>query len=105
MNPKNQSHDPHSYLIPSPLGETFQRKIFCEIKLSLKIHHFIVENEKGTRIHQKDCPEKLHSDLKLFHSINIHPNRIENYLNLKFYGNNIGLISDAGCPGIADPRQ
>ncbi len=98
---------PTLYLIPSPLGETFQEENFSkEIKSIIeKLDYFIVENEKKARgFIKKIAPEKLHSDLKLF-PLNKHTPQaeIENYLNPCLKGNDIGLISDAGCPGIADP--
>ena len=98
---------PTLYLIPSPLGETFQEENFSvEIKSVIeKLDYFIVENEKKARgFIKKIAPEKLHSDLKLF-PLNKHTpqSEIENYLNPCLIGNDIGLISDAGCPGIADP--
>ena len=98
---------PTLYLIPSPLGETFQEENFSkEIKSIIeKLDYFIVENEKKARgFIKKITPEKLHSDLNLF-PLNKHTPQaeIENYLNPCLKGNDIGLISDAGCPGIADP--
>ena len=98
---------PTLYLIPSPLGETFQEENFSdEIKSIIeKLDYFIVENEKKARgFIKKIDPEKLHSNLKLF-PLNKHTPQaeIENYLNPCLKGNDIGLISDAGCPGIADP--
>ncbi len=98
---------PTLYLIPSPLGETFQEENFSvEIKSIIeKLDYFIVENEKKARgFIKKIAPEKLHSDLKLF-PLNKHTPKaeMEGYLNPCLKGNDIGLISDAGCPGIADP--
>ena len=98
---------PTLYLIPSPLGETFQEENFSkEIKSIIeKLDYFIVENEKKARgFIKKIAPEKLHSDLNLF-PLNKHTPQaeIEYYLNPCLKGNDIGLISDAGCPGIADP--
>ena len=98
---------PTLYLIPSPLGETFHEENFSkEIKSIIeKLDYFIVENEKKARgFIKKIVPEKLHSDLNLF-QLNKHKPQveIENYLNPCLEGNDVGLISDAGCPGIADP--
>ena len=98
---------PTLYLIPSPLGETFQEENFSiEIKSTIeKLDYFIVENEKKARgFIKKIAPEKLNSDLKLFPLNKYTPQaEMENYLNPCLKGNDIGLISDAGCPGIADP--
>ena len=98
---------PTLYLIPSPLGETFQEENFSiEIKSTIeKLDYFIVENEKKARgFIKKIAPEKLNSDLKLF-PLNKYTLQaeMENYLNPCLKGNDMGLISDAGCPGIGDP--
>ena len=98
---------PTLYLIPSPLGETFQEENFSnEIKSIIeRLDYFIVENEKKARgFIKKIASKKLDSDLKLF-PLNKHTPQaeIDNYLNPCLKGNDIGLISDAGCPGIADP--
>ena len=98
---------PTLYLIPSPLSETFQEENFStEIKSIIeRLDYFIVENEKKARgFIKKIASKKLDSDLKLF-PLNKHTPQaeIDNYLNPCLKGNDIGLISDAGCPGIADP--
>ena len=98
---------PTLYLIPSPLGETFLPETFPnEIKSIIeKLDYFIVENEKeARRFIKKIAPEKKQSTLKLF-PLNKHTSAgaIETYLNPCLECNDIGLISDAGCPGIADP--
>ena len=98
---------PTLYLIPSPLGETFLPETFPnEIKSIIeKLDYFIVENEKeARRFIKKIAPEKKQSALKLF-PLNKHTSAgaIETYLNPCLEGNDMGLISDAGCPGIADP--
>ena len=95
------------YIIPSPLGEDFNPQSFPnEIKFTIeKLNHFIVENEKEARRFIKQiAPEKKQSDLVLY-LLNKHTSEdaISTYLNPCSKGNNMGLISDAGCPGIADP--
>ena len=98
---------PTLYLIPSPLGNTFQSEALPnQIKLIIeKLDYFIVENEKeARRFIKKISPYKKQSSLKLF-PLNKHitTDEIANYLNPCLEGNDMGLISDAGCPGIADP--
>jgi 16S rRNA (cytidine1402-2'-O)-methyltransferase len=95
------------YLIPSPLGDTFQSEAFpIQIKYIIeKLDYFIVENEKEARkFIKKISPDKKQSTLKLF-PLNKHTSadEIATYLNPCLEGNDMGLISDAGCPGIADP--
>lgn len=95
------------YLIPSPLGEEFHPDIFPPQvkKIIEKMNHFIVENEKeARRFIKKITIEKEQSILKLY-PLNKKTSAIAmaEYLNPCLAGNDMGLISDAGCPCIADP--
>ena len=99
--------NPTLYLIPSPLGKEFNQDDFPKQIKSIieKLDYFIVENEKEARRFIKNItPEKKQSTLKLF-PLNKHTSAeaIDSYLNPCLEGNDMGLISDAGCPGIADP--
>ncbi|MEC7173006.1 MAG: SAM-dependent methyltransferase [Bacteroidota bacterium] len=98
---------PTLYLIPSPLGEEFNQDDFPrQIKYIIeKLDYFIVENEKeARRFIKKITTKKKQSTLKLFPLNKYTPaETIETYLNPCLEGNDMGLISDTGCPGIADP--
>jgi 16S rRNA (cytidine1402-2'-O)-methyltransferase len=99
--------NPTLYLIPSPLGREFHPDAFPnEIKSIIeKLDYFIVENEKEVRrFIKKITPDKNQSTLKLY-PLNKHTSADEmaSYLDPCLKGNDMGLISDAGCPGIADP--
>jgi len=70
-----------------------------------KTDHYIVEHEKNARRFIKSIvPEKQQSALKI-QEINkfTKPEEIPAMLNSCLEGFDIGVISDAGCPGIADP--
>lgn len=70
-----------------------------------RIDHYIVEHEKDARRFIKSIvPEKRQPDLK-FQQINKFTNaeEIPQMLNPCLDGYDVGVISDAGCPGIADP--
>tara|TARA_B100001059_G_scaffold231980_1_gene268905 strand:+ start:27287 stop:27574 length:288 start_codon:yes stop_codon:yes gene_type:complete len=70
-----------------------------------KLDYFFVENEKETRrFIKKSLPIKKQSILKLYH-LNKHTSADEmaSYIDPCLKENDMGLISDAGCPGIADP--
>ncbi len=95
------------YLIPNLLGET-------DIDLSLppliaktvaKLSHFLVEEEKNARRFIKQlCPEVAIRDLTI-NRLNEHTQRAE-FESLAAplrAGIDIGIISEAGCPAIADP--
>ncbi len=95
------------YLIPTTLGESDPNNV---LPLHTKrvidlIDHYIVENEKTARKFIKTIhPEKVQNDLKLDilnkrTEISEYNTMISPCLN----GINVGLMSEAGCPGVADP--
>jgi 16S rRNA (cytidine1402-2'-O)-methyltransferase len=95
------------YLIPCTLGETTPLEVLpLLVKKAIEdIDIFIVENEKNARRFIKSiCPKKSQPDLN-FSIINKYTNNSEipDMLTPCKQGQNIGVISDAGCPGIADP--
>ncbi|MCB0464232.1 MAG: SAM-dependent methyltransferase [Aequorivita sp.] len=95
------------YLIPCPLGDV---PPFSVLPISVQkavesIDHYIVEHEKNARRFIKSVvSEKKQSILKI-QEINkfTKPEEIAPMLNPCLEGFDVGVISDAGCPGIADP--
>ena len=95
------------YLIPTTLGDTEPLNV---LPLTVKriidqIDIYIVENEKTARRDiKKICPDKKQQSLKLF-PLNKFTDIAElpSYLEPCKNGLNIGLLSEAGCPGVADP--
>jgi 16S rRNA (cytidine1402-2'-O)-methyltransferase len=95
------------YLIPTSLGDSAPLET---IPISIKkiiesIDVYIVENEKSARRFIKTVSYgKSQSSLTLF-TLNkfTDPLEIPLYLEECYKGNNIGLLSDAGCPAVADP--
>ena len=95
------------YLIPTGLGDNAPLEILpISIKKIIEnIDVYIVENEKSARKFIKTVSSgKSQSSLTLF-SLNkfTDPLEIPSFLEECLEGNNIGLLSDAGCPGVADP--
>jgi 16S rRNA (cytidine1402-2'-O)-methyltransferase len=95
------------YLIPCTLGETPPLEVLpLLVKKAVEhIDHYIVEHEKSARHFIKSIvPRKSQPDLQ-FSLINKFTNEeeIPQMLAPCFEGYDIGVISDAGCPGIADP--
>lgn len=95
------------YLIPATLGDS---KIEAVIPESVKnivnsINHYIVENQRTARRYLKKLGIKTPIDNLDFYTLNKHtlPDEINNFLQPVFQGKNVGIISEAGCPGIADP--
>lgn len=98
---------PKLFLIPCPIGDNAPIEMLpISIKKTIiDIDFFIVEHEKeARRFIKKICPNKDQSELKIYPlNKNISELDIVNYLDPCKWGKNIGLISDAGCPCIADP--
>lgn len=95
------------YLIPTTMGAANPMQVLPiqvkEIMEDLDI--YIVENEKTARRHIKQLlPEKQQSILKFF-SLNkfTEATEIPSFLNDCKDGKDVGLLSEAGCPGVADP--
>jgi len=95
------------FLIPSRLGDQPPLEV---LPLSIRkkideIHTYIVENEKVTRrFIKKIVPSKDQASLQFF-LLNKFTQSIEipEFLEPCLRGEDIGLITDAGCPGVADP--
>jgi 16S rRNA (cytidine1402-2'-O)-methyltransferase len=95
------------YLIPTTLGEMNPEDVLPEtIKRVLTfIDDYIVENEKTARRFIKSVlPEKAQSTLRIS-LLNKHTDSTEYSTMIApcLSGMNIGLMSEAGCPGVADP--
>jgi 16S rRNA (cytidine1402-2'-O)-methyltransferase len=95
------------YLIPSPLGDNAPMEVLplTVRKVIENIDHFIVENEKDARrFIKRICPKKDQGGLHLYPLNKFTPiEEILTYLEPIIEGISMGVISDAGCPGIADP--
>lgn len=95
------------YLIPTTLGEMNPEEVLpVTIKRTIDfIDYYIVENEKTARRFIKSVhAEKKQPELKLF-ALNKHTEVSEHHEFIKplLEGKNMGLMSEAGCPGVADP--
>ena len=94
------------YLIPSPLGEVDLRDILpahvLEIACSLKI--FVVEETRTVRRYLSAAGLRGHIDELEFHELNEHTTAPEvEALSELFDRGDVGLISEAGLPAVADP--
>ncbi|MCL2246146.1 MAG: SAM-dependent methyltransferase [Lentimicrobiaceae bacterium] len=95
------------YLIPSPLAETDFSKIFpvYNTEILQEIDHFIVEDLRTGRRFVKKLGMQKPIDSLHFTTLNEHTkgDEIESLLQPLKEGKNLGLISDAGTPCVADP--
>lgn len=95
------------YLIPTALGETELNRILpsynAEIVSALKF--FIVEDVRTARRFLKQVNREINIDELTFFILNQHtkPEEISSFLKPLKDGNDLGIISEAGCPAIADP--
>jgi 16S rRNA (cytidine1402-2'-O)-methyltransferase len=95
------------YLIPVTMGECDPMDVLPQtVKRTIEfIDYYIVENEKTARKSIKAVlPEKKQSELVLF-ALNKHTDVKEHlsFIQPLLEGKNVGLMSEAGCPGVADP--
>ena len=95
------------YLIPVPLAENAAAKSFTPYLVDTinSIKEYIVENEKTARRFLKEAGLKTpQSELTIhdYGKYNRESGTAEFFKGLQA-GNDVGLMSEAGCPGIADP--
>ena len=95
------------YLIPTRLGENIVLEVLpISVKKVLEVvNHYVVENEKtARRFIKKISPRKPQEALQI-NVINKYTDIAElpSYLEPCLNGIPVGILSEAGCPGIADP--
>jgi 16S rRNA (cytidine1402-2'-O)-methyltransferase len=96
------------YLIPTTLGNECETMDVIPSKINEiinSIDEYIVENEKSARHYLKKMGIKKSLQEIILHPLNQHTKDFEiaGYLKSIDEGKNIGIISEAGCPAIADP--
>ena len=95
------------YLIPVLLGDTSVERVIPEFnkRIVSELKFFIVENVRSARRFMKKCDPDIDIDSLTFYELNKHTNKkdIESFLTPMKLGNSMGVISEAGCPAIADP--
>lgn len=95
------------YLIPTTLGDSPVENVIPSYVIDIinSTNHYIVENIKTARRYLIKAGIKTKIDDLTFYELNKHslPEQYASYLNPIKEGCNIGIISEAGTPGIADP--
>lgn len=95
------------YLIPVPLSDVAVENVLPAVNTAIvrEIKHFIVENVRSARRFLKKCDRNIDIDSLTFYTLNGHTRteEIASYLEPLKAGNPMGVISEAGCPAIADP--
>ncbi len=95
------------YLLPSTLGDTPINNVLpaANVEVITQIKYFIVENIRSARRFLKKVDHNIDIDTLTFYTLDEHtlPKDIHDYLKPLEEGNPMGVISEAGCPVVADP--
>lgn len=95
------------YLIPCTLGDTPPDRVLPQhvISLARKLQHFVVEQPKTARQFLSALKHEQPIQALHFATLNEHTaaNELPELLAPLLAGHDVGIISEAGCPGIADP--
>lgn len=95
------------FLIPVELGDTPQERVLPPYnrEVILGIRHFIVEEVRSARRFLKRVDKDIDIDALTFYPMGKHADAalFANYLKPLEAGEDMGVISEAGCPAVADP--
>lgn len=95
------------YLFPVPLSDNPVTEVLPahNIELIKSVKYFIVENLRSARRFLKQCDRSIDIDSLTFFTLNEHTDASEltPMLAPMEAGNDVGVISEAGCPAVADP--
>lgn len=95
------------YLIPVPLADNVAAKSFTPYLVDTinQINEYIVENSKTARKFLKEAGLKIPQSDLIIHDYGKHnrDNNQNDFFAGLLAGKNMGLMSEAGCPGVADP--
>ena len=98
---------PALYLIPVELGDTSQERVLPSYnrEVILGIRYFIVEELRSARRFLKRVDKDINIDALTFFPMGKHADAalFERYLKPLEIGESVGVISEAGCPAVADP--
>jgi 16S rRNA (cytidine1402-2'-O)-methyltransferase len=95
------------FLVPSLLGESKVNNVLPASVGDIlnSIHEFIVEDERSARRFLKQAGYQGSLDILVLHVLNEHNKNINaaSFLKCIDEGKNVAIISEAGCPAVADP--
>ena len=98
---------PKLYLFPVPLSDVAPEQVLpgSNLQLLLGIRYFVVENLRSARRFLKACHKSINIDDLDFTELSEHtpPGEVDAMLAPMARGLSIGVISEAGCPAVADP--
>lgn len=100
-------HRPTLYLFPSNLSEAPISDVLPPVNIQLitGVKHFIVENVRTARRFLKKCNRDIDINSLTFSvlDVNTDPAAVPAMLQPMAEGYDMGVISEAGCPAVADP--
>lgn len=95
------------YLIPSPLGPVPLTDCTPVLNMYIlnELKHFVVEEIGTARTFLAHAGLKEKLDSLNYYELNEHTpeNAVDEYVKILLKGENVGLISEAGLPAVADP--
>ncbi|MBQ7222672.1 MAG: SAM-dependent methyltransferase [Bacteroidales bacterium] len=95
------------FLIPTPLGEGDLHSVLTNpiFEIVQKLDVFIVEETRSARRFLSAAGLKGRIDTLTFHELNEHSTQAdaEKYVEILDSGVDVGLLSEAGLPAVADP--
>lgn len=107
LNNSNCTTAPKLYLVPSAMSDSPVTDVIPQRNIDIVrgIKHFVVENIRSARRFLKRCDKSIDIDALTFTVLDEHTGAddIPAMLSPMTEGHSIAVISEAGCPAIADP--
>lgn len=98
---------PALYLVPVNISDAPLRDVLPEGNMDVVrcLRHIIVENVRTARRFLKRCDPAFDIGAVTFYELNRHtdPSLVSSYLEPLRNGEPVGVMSEAGCPAVADP--
>lgn len=95
------------YLLPNLLGAVEPASVLPArtIAIARRLRHFVAETPKAARAFVKSLPSEHRLQDIAFAELNqrTSPQEVATLLAPALAGEDLALVSDAGCPGVADP--
>jgi 16S rRNA (cytidine1402-2'-O)-methyltransferase len=95
------------FLVPTTLGsEDWRHVIPAEVaEQTIRLRHFAVEDIKSARRYLRKLDREFPIDDSTFFTLNkkTPPEELLAMVKVMADGHDLGILSEAGCPGIADP--
>lgn len=106
-NTKSNTKKPVLFLLPVTLGDTSPIAVMpaVNIEIARTVKFFIVENIRSARRFLKKCDSSIDIDLLHFYVLDEHtpPQDVAAMLKPMEEGHDMAVLSEAGCPAVADP--